>query len=112
MTRARGQTTTATASIQSTSDFRLRTGDYIFRGDGTRWKMRIDRHQPSPHRVRDARPPADPGGYNFGQVNLEDPDHVSYLIPPMTPPLQTTLDSRVQVPQDFSSIETIRGPLT
>src|SRR5690606_568378 len=35
----RGETHTKTATVQSESDFRVRVGDYILRGDNTRWQI-------------------------------------------------------------------------
>lgn len=80
--RQRGEIERATASIQAPSDFRLRTGDYIFRGDETRWRMQTI----STNHLRTGflMPTAvrTPVGYNFGQVMLEDESSVAYMIEP------------------------------
>lgn len=108
----RGEVEVATASIQSTSDFRMRTGDHIFRGDGTRWTMRTigTNHlrtgfgMPGPDRT--------PLGYNFGQVDLQDRDHVVYSIPPEGTTLAARLDvTGTRLPVDYTDLEIIRGPI-
>jgi len=107
----RGVTVVQTASIQSTSDFRLRTGDFIFRADGSRWQMRqvaataLRTGHWSPERRTEV-------GYNYGLVQREDESTVAYSIPPATEELMTILDvSHLRTPPDFSAVEDIRGPL-
>jgi hypothetical protein len=108
----RGQFIQATASVQSTSDFRLRTGDYIFRGDGTRWQMRT---LSTNHLRTGFETPTDaltPVGYNFGTVAREDEDTIAYLIPPTTAELLILLNkSYTRVPYDFTADEDIRAAL-
>lgn len=108
----RGLTVVATATIQSTSDFRLRTGDHVFRADGTRWLMRTvsTNHLRTgfemPNRDRTAL------GYNYGQVNRQDETSVAFLIPPDAATLTSALDiPGTRYPADFSAIEDVRGPL-
>ena len=107
----RGESILQTASVQSTSDFRMRTGDYIFRADGSRWQMRTVSTnalrtgflEPE-HRTE--------VGYNYGLVQREDEDTVAYLIPPATADLIDILDvSYARTPPDFSAFEEIHGPL-
>lgn len=108
----RGQIEISTASIQSTSDFRLRTGDFIFRGDGTRWRMQ----NVSTNHLRTGfmMPTKDrtPVGYNFGQVMREDPSSVAYEIAPSPQDLRDIDLINQRYPADFSDIEDIRGSLT
>lgn len=97
--------------VESTHDFRIRNGDYVFRADGTRWYLR------TPQRVTLRTGFGYPGqastgiGYNLARASLEDPDSVAYLIPP--PPLDVvnTLRTGRFVPEDFANVEVIRGPL-
>lgn len=97
--------------VESTSDFRIRNGDYVFRADGTRWYLR------TPQRVTLRTGFGYPGqvgtgiGYNLARASLEDPDSVAYLIPP--PPIEVATFLRVgkYVPADFAAVEVIRGPL-
>lgn len=107
----RGESILQTASVQSTSDFRMRTGDYIFRADGSRWQMRTVSTnalrtgflEPE-HRTE--------VGYNYGLVQREDEDTVAYLIPPATADLIDILDvSSLRTPPDFSAHEEINGSL-
>lgn len=107
----RGEVTIQTASIQSTSDFRLRVGDYIFRADGSRWQMRtvstsaVRTGFQSPERRTEV-------GYNYGLVQREEEGTVAYTIPPLTDAIGAILDvSRLRTPPDFSAHEEIRGPL-
>jgi hypothetical protein len=109
---ARGEVEVATATVQSTSDFRLRTGDHLFRGDGTRWMMRtvstnnLRTGFQIPSRQRSAL------GFNYGQVSLEDESSTPYLIPPSPAEVKEMLDlSHLRHPTDFSAVEEIRGPL-
>ena len=106
----RGQVTLQSASIQSVSDFRLRTGDFIFRGDGTRWK--VDTMSVNHLRTGFDMPTSDstPVGYNFGQVTREEDASVAFLIPPAD---LTILDIPFQrYPQDWSAVEDVVGYLT
>lgn len=108
----RGETQTASASIQTTADFSLRNGDFIFRADGSRWQMM----QAGTNHLRTGfEPPNIPRtalGFNYGQAMLEDPAAVSYMIPPSAAALAEILDvSRIRYPLDFSDVEVIRGPL-
>lgn len=110
---ARGQVTVATSSVQSTSDFRMSSGDIIIRADGVRWMVRSvgTNHL----RTGFEMPTSDRSaiGYNYGQVSREDEDSVLYEIPPLTPDAQRLLDiSGSRYPQDFSALEIVRAPLT
>lgn len=80
--KARGETEVSTASIQAPSDFRLRTGDYIFRGDGTRWRMQTvsTNHLRTGFEMPSAARTA--AGWNYGQCILEDESSVAYMIEP------------------------------
>lgn len=108
---SRGMTINQTASVQTTADFRLRTYDYIFRADGSRWQMRTigsnNLRTGFEHMGR-----ADVVGYNFGTVTREDEASVAYLIPPTKDALRTILDvEHAHYPLNFSSVETIRAPV-
>lgn len=109
---ARGEVTISTASIQSTGDFRMRTGDIIIRANGTRWKMRS---LGTNHLRTGFETPAGPRtaiGYNYGQATLEDTSSVSHLIPPTDAVVTAALDvSMERYPRDFSALEVVRGAL-
>ena len=107
----RGVTHAQSTSIESTSDFRIRQGDYCFRGDGTRWWLRgaqVTRLRTGfgyPSQAADAL------NINISQASLEDEESVAYLIPPTTSVLLATLAQGSRVPFDFSTFEVIRAPL-
>jgi hypothetical protein len=104
-------------TVESTPDFRVRSGDYVFRPSGERYYLRI------PDRVT-ARtgfgPPYQSStaiGYNHARASDEDPSSPAYLIPPpaarlpqiLTAPLTATgFDG---TPADFSAFEIVRAPL-
>lgn len=109
----RGEITVATASVQTTADFQMRTGDYIIRADANRWQVRS---KGTNHlRTGFELPSADRSaiGYNFGQVALEDESAVSYLIPPTDSDEVAALIDRIgrRRPVDFTAFDEVRGPL-
>ena len=107
----RGAMVTQTASVQTTHDFRMRTGDFIFRVDGSRFQIRTV----SSNHLRTGFSPSqnDALGFNFGTVVREDEDSVAYLIPPTNDVLEDLLEvaTVARKPVDWSAIEVIRGPL-
>jgi len=110
----RGEITRNTSSVQSTSDFRLRIGDYLVRGDDTRWQMR----SPSATFLRQgfstATPQLNQMGSLYTQCDQDDESSVSYIIPIAEDPNLTPEDilvKRTHYLPDFSSFEDIRGSL-
>lgn len=105
----RGQTISASASVQSTHDFQMRTGDYIFRGDGNRWSVGA---QSGIHlRVGFELPLSDKNivAFNFGQAIREDESSIAYSIEPTVSDLREILDpTRPRYPLDFSGFEEFR----
>ncbi len=79
----RGMVKNYDGSVQTTADFMLRDGDYIFRGDGTRWKSKGG----STNRIHDGfglPSRADSNlGYNYSSVTM-DQDGDAANIPPLT----------------------------
>lgn len=110
-TDRRGVTRTQPASIESTSDFRIRKGDYAFRADGTRWWLRgaeVVRLRSGfgyPSQANEGL------NVNISQANLENDASPAYLIPPDQVSVISTLNQGAHVPFDFSSVEVIRAPL-
>jgi hypothetical protein len=92
---AQGEFIAATSSVQSTSDFRMRSGDYVFRADGTRWRV-----YPSPQisdsvitGLQAANDLNSMVGYKYDGMTRQDEGTVAYLVPPTSPfDLQTILD--------------------
>jgi hypothetical protein len=111
----RGVFNPASLGIESTPDFRVRNGDYIFRADGTRWQLKV------PHRVTLRTGFANPWQgaaaitYNFAQAALEDPVAVAYQIPPPTEKLAEVMNfilgTYTRVPVDYGWAEVVNGPL-
>ena len=108
----RGTTFTQTASVQSTSDFRLRTGDFIFREDGSRWQMRTL----SSNELRtgfDMPTHESVVGYNYGTCSREDESSVAFIIPPDAETIRQRLGpDHMHYPGNYSDIEVIRGPVS
>jgi hypothetical protein len=109
----RGDLVINTATVQSTSDFRLSTNDYILREDGSRWQVKtpVTNWVVTGFEVAtDARTMV---GYNNVGVLREDESSVAYLIPPVTQAGLTSLllIDRSRTPTDFSAIEYVHGPL-
>lgn len=109
----RGEVVTDTAtSIEAPADFLLRTGDYIFRADGTRWQMATMSKTDLAVGFETRGDRRSAIAFNFGRANLEDPSSVAYLIPPDEATLTATLDVPMsRFPLDFTAVEVIRGPL-
>lgn len=95
--------------IETTHDFRVRQGDYVFRADNTRWFLR----HPNSVRVRTgfAYPTqADTNlTLNFATASLEDKDTVAYLIPPAPETLVPLLTSGRFYPHTHPDL--LNGPL-
>lgn len=107
----RGEVVIQTANVQATSDFRLRTDDYILRADGSRWKMR----SMSTNALRTGFLSPEfrtEVGWNYGTAHREDESSVVYTIPPDEATLVAALDVRdIRYPKDFSTLEEVNGPL-
>lgn len=109
-TSNRGFVTSNSAAVQSTSDFRLHNGDYIFRGDKARWQVRT---LSGTNLSTGFGTPTDTIiGYNYGQCSLEDPSAVAYIIPPTAEELDTLLSIPApHGPLDYTQWDDIRGPI-
>lgn len=79
---ARGVVHPEGTSLETTNDIRIRTGDYVFRGDGSRWQLGT----PSRVQVRTGyehpTQVATSIGYARVPVNREDESSVAYDLPP------------------------------
>lgn len=105
-----GTTTLDTLQVETTPDFVFRKGDYIFRGDGSRYQA----EEKAEGVLRT--------GFGIPQTNdsfrgsipvarLEDPTSAAYLLPPTTTDLIAMLDGAV--PSDLSGDpETLPTPPT
>lgn len=110
---SRGIANADEVDIESTSDFRIRTGDYCFRETGDRFYLRV------PQRVTLRSGFGTPWmtttaiTYSHARAVIEDPSNVSYIIPPDNTTVTQILSAAAQSPWpvDLSPHETIRAPL-
>lgn len=106
---SRGTMHPVSTTVESTTDFRMREGDFTIRADNTRWRTS------TPQRVmlRTGFGHPDQRGssitYNSAPVKLEDHTSVAYLLP--APNVGPLLRVQSHVPMDFSTFELLRGPL-
>ena len=98
-------------TIESTPDFRIRTGDYAFRINGDRFYLRV------PERVTLRTGFASPTqadtaiGYNHANAAQEDPASVAYRVPPANDEVGMILSHVARIPRDWGTYEVIRAPL-
>jgi Zn-finger nucleic acid-binding protein len=109
--QARGVVNSDDLDMESTPDFRVRSGDYCFRSTGDRFYLRV------PQRVTLRTGFATPYqrdmavGYNHARASMEDPSTVCYTIPPATEDLVALLSVHSTEPVSFAQFEVIRAPL-
>jgi hypothetical protein len=108
---AKGVMNTGTISAESTPDFRVRSGDWMFRVTGERFRLRVPRRVTL--RTGFASPYQEAAAitYNLMNANLEDPTTVAYIIPPDASALHQWLGTYTRVPVSYSGLEVINGPL-
>lgn len=108
---SRGVVTPQDLTIESTPDFRVRTGDFALRINGDRFFLRV------PERVTlrtGFAPPTQTDtaiGYNHANAVQEDPTSAAYLIPPANDELAVILGHISRIPRDWGTFEIIRAPL-
>lgn len=107
----KGVVHTRELTVESTPDFRIQNGDYVFRVDNARFRLRT----PSRVTLRSGfgHPWQNQTGltYNHSRAGLEDPSAVAYTIPPQAESLRGLLNISPESPADFSNFEVIRAPL-
>lgn len=98
-------------NLESTPDFRVRTGDYCFRSTGHRYILRV------PERVTLRTGFATPYqrsaaiGYNHARAAMEDHSSVAHMIPPVDEDVKAILEIPATEPLSFAAYEIIRAPL-
>ncbi len=107
----RGIVNTGELAVESTPDFRARTGDYCFRSTGDRYHLRVPRRTTLRTGFASPWQAAAAIDYNHSRATIEDPTAVAYIIPPTAAQLAEVLSTYTRVPTDFSWFETIRSPL-
>ena len=108
---ARGVVHANAVDVESTTDFRVRTGDYVFRSNGDRHQLNVPQRVTlrtgfgMPHQS-DASI-----GYNHAQAAIEDPSSFVWQIGPSATELTYILSLGRYYPYDFSRFEFQRAPL-
>jgi hypothetical protein len=111
VSQPRGIFNSSSMDVESTPDFRVRNGDYLFRADNSRWQLKV------PGRISLQTGFAHPYQassaitYNLSRAGLEDPLTVAYRIPPPPEALAKILGTYTRVPASYGWAEVINGPL-
>lgn len=99
-------------NVETTTDFRVRTLDYLFRQDGSRWQLRVPKRVTvrtgfeHPYQAQAAI------SYNNLTCAALDPADVAYKVGPYSDAdLKTILSGRTISPADFTQYEILNGPL-
>lgn len=105
----RGATHPQSVSVETTSDFRYRNNDYVFRADGSRWQLA------APQRVMVRTGFGHPSqadasmGYAPTMATLEDRTSVAWKIPPNEDDLRLILSAPSRYP--VSQTDLVNGDL-
>lgn len=108
---ARGVVQPQEVHLETTSDFRVHSGDYAMRATGERLQLRAPQRTTlrtgfgTPYQ-RDVAT-----AYNLTRAAVEDQESVAYTIPPNTDDLIEILSRSGATPPSFADIEVIRAPL-
>jgi hypothetical protein len=108
---SRGQVNSDEVDIESTADFRIRTGDYCVRATGDRFYLRV------PARVTLRTGFGVPWQtnsaitYSHARAVIEDPADASYVIPPDNDRAHDILVAVSRLPLSYHQYEDIRAPL-
>lgn len=110
---ARGVVHPEDIQVESTADFRVRTGDYAFRSTGERYYLRAPRRTTLRTGFGTPTQATAAINYNLARASLEDPNaSVAYLMPPTSAALSSALqNASAGYPADFAALEQINGPL-
>jgi hypothetical protein len=105
----RGVTYPNKLSVETTSDFRYRNGDYVFRADGSRWQLAA----PTRTQLRTgySHPSQGQDAFAFAQglASMEDKTSVAWIIPPSEDDLSGLLFPSERFP--ISKSDLINAPL-
>jgi hypothetical protein len=102
-----GEMITSNSTVQSISDFRMRTGDFVFKADGTRWRISQVNTDTVISGFQAANDINAMVGYTYENTVREDENTISYLIPPDAMTLINLLDISVvpNYPVNFANWE-------
>src|SRR6185437_1307680 len=108
---SRGVMNPGALNAESTPDFRVRPGDFMFRVTGDRFRLQVPRRVTL--RTGFASPYQETAAitYNMVVAQLEDPAAVSSIIPPDDATLVRWLGTYTRVPVSYAGLEIINGPL-
>ena len=113
ITARRGEVTTDIVAVETTSDIFVRTGDYLFRADGTRYRC-VEMSTLTIRSGFDVPERDENVGGIIPSAKLEDPASVTYSIPPGPIEVHDTLHSLTlgrHVPTDIVALDYAPGPL-
>lgn len=109
---ARGVVAPQEVHLETTSDFRVHSGDYAMRATGERLQLRAPQRNTlrtgfgTPHQGSEGT------AYNLSRAAVEDADSVAYMIPPvLAADLVTILSRSGPAPVSFADVEVLRAPL-
>lgn len=110
----RGVSERQSATVQSTHDFKLDGGDYLIRGDGSRWQVGNVNASTVRTGFEQAGFSSHMIGITMSQVSAEEDTAVVHIIPPSEQEVKAILaapDEHSMEPPDYSQYEDVRGPL-
>lgn len=109
---ARGVVAPQEVHMETTSDFRVHSGDYAMRATGERMQLRAPQRSTlrtgfgTPHQGTEGT------AYNLSRAAVEDADSVAYTIPPTDiNDLVAILSRSGPAPVSFADVEVLRAPL-
>ena len=111
---AQGDMTISSTPVQTTSDFRMRSGDFIVRADLTRWRVQPRKTDLIISGFQAADDVNTMIGYTYQDCKREDNSSVAFVLPPTDDAtVQSTLNISTvpNYPVDFSAWEVINGDL-
>lgn len=109
---ARGVVESSQLSVESTTDFLIRNGDYVFRANGDRYYLRAPMR--TTLRTGFGKPNMTDMTINYNQARASLEDNrasVAYELPPDQASLRSILTQGRYYPHVFAAHEQIRGPL-
>jgi hypothetical protein len=108
---ARGVVSPQEVHLETTSDFRVHSGDYAMRGTGERLQLRAPQRTTLRTGFGTPRQREVGTAYNLTRAAVEDENSVAYTIPPSPDDLVDILSRSGSTPPSFADIEVIRAPL-
>jgi hypothetical protein len=97
--------------IETTTDFRVHSGDYCLRATGERFQLSAPKRATVRTGFATVHQATAGFAYNVMDAAVEDETSVAYMIPPAITPLITILSRTGNIPQAFSDVEVLRAPL-